>query len=116
MTQERDHSPLPWYAVKNSAFYDIVLENVENSPMGVAMVIGCPAKIHRRDLSADDVEKANAAFIVRACNNHYKLVEALRDYVHAAFEHGNKGLKDSVDPDGDLLHAMKQALAEAEAA
>lgn len=57
-----------------------------------------------------------ADFIVRACNSHYKLVEALRDYVHAAFEHGNKGLKDSVDPDGDLLHAMKQVLAEAEAA
>lgn len=56
--------------------------------------------------------EANAAFIVRAVNSHDALVEALEDIIHAAFEHGNKGLSGkTLDPDGELLGAAKEALA-----
>lgn len=58
MTQERKHSPLPFIVGNNG------LDG------------------HRSD-NFDEVftafSKDNAAFIVHACNNHYKLVEALRE-------------------------------------
>lgn len=39
--------------------------------------------------------------------------EALEDIVHAAFEHGNKCLSGkTLDPDGELLGAAKEALSE----
>lgn len=41
--------------------------------------------------------------------------EALEDIVHAAFEHGNKCLSGkTLDPDGELLGAAKEALHELE--
>ena len=56
------------------------------------------------------IAKANAHLIAAAPD----LYEALKDYIHAAFEHGNKGLIDSVDPDGELLDQMVRAVDKAE--
>lgn len=44
-----------------------------------------------------------------------KALDALNFYIEAAFEHGNKGLSDSIDPDGDILHAQREAHAELKA-
>lgn len=61
MTQK--HTPLPWY--KNHRD-EIVHETL---PVKIATM-------HREGNEHEQLE-ANAAFIVRACNSHYELLEAL---------------------------------------
>lgn len=64
------HTPLPWYACEHP-----------EGPAGIRapdhkMVARCEGMFGRGHVSRGDWED-NAAFIVRACNSHYDLVEAL---------------------------------------
>lgn len=56
MTQEVKHTPLPW---KQNNVGDVV--------SGKTVILE----------TYDNQDEANAAFIVRACNAHYALIEAL---------------------------------------
>ena len=66
MTQQA-HTPLPWhndcFQIKSEATGD----NINHTGFGCLPI--------NRSSEAE----ANAAFIVRACNNHYELLETLQD-------------------------------------
>lgn len=64
MTIQPQHTPLPW---KNHNRIDLITDNEE--------VIGTLKGFSFTDAQ----DEANAAFIVRACNNHYKLIDLLSD-------------------------------------
>lgn len=63
---EIKHTPLPW-----QYNYDDVLA----SEYADDLICNCEWR--------DEEGKANAAFIVRACNSHYELLEALKDTLSA---------------------------------
>lgn len=65
------HTPTPWFAVRNSKYWEINTGDCDYSP---SIAECCPSKCKW----GEDVEAANAAFIVRACNSHEALVEALK--------------------------------------
>lgn len=71
------HTPLPWQVIGSdpSEGFDCFWIKGQPSPMlrGFTQEIGC---INGSQLSAEP--SANAAFIVRACNSHYQLVDSLR--------------------------------------
>lgn len=63
------HTPLPWVTGKGIAFACSIYSGTTN--------LAFARQDHGR-IDATTAE-ANAAFIVRACNSHYLLVEALND-------------------------------------
>jgi len=75
------HTPLPW----KERFCDICGPDCDD---GDDLVLGCVGRSYGlRSAEYGIVKnhtpegKANAAFIVRACNSHYELLEALEDAV-----------------------------------
>lgn len=99
MKQERKHSPLPW-AIINAVEGHIVTtgEPEYRDRTGLAIVRSW------KGMPTEKEAEANAAFIVRACNNHHKLVEALRE-VYETVDFKND----------DLAVKIHGVLAEAEA-
>ncbi len=67
MTSPDTHTPTPWTYRQRTTTDDLFVIEGENG-YGVG-----------RTFSFFDVDQANAAFIVKACNSHDKLVEALRE-------------------------------------
>lgn len=63
---EREHTPTPWKASGNAVFRD-----------------GHCLAMTGTDIWMPEVEEANAAFIVRACNAHDDLVAALEAVAEA---------------------------------
>lgn len=93
MTQAK-HTPLPWKVISDQSVQyhyiygdKIVAEASKRSNMG-------------------DVGKSDAAFIVRACNSHYDLLELARQIALAA-EH-NEGIP------ADILRGARAAIAKVE--
>jgi hypothetical protein len=72
------------------------------------------AEIHHEDHRWDEKARANAAFIVRACNAHDDLVKALRGVLTAPTM--NFAPADSAEELAPWLRAAWDALAKAEAA
>jgi len=72
------HTPLPWkvYYAKNNG--QLILGTGEESGQAI--------QSHNGAFWRDEAEaKANAEFVVKACNSHYELLEALesvKEYVH----------------------------------
>lgn len=62
------HTELPWHYQEDSDTYTHIIRD----PSGSRIVAQ-----FRQDTSG--LPEANAAFIVKACNNHYTLLEALKD-------------------------------------
>jgi predicted negative regulator of RcsB-dependent stress response len=81
--EKNQHSPLPWEKTHSVIFSSYV------------KVASC------RDFS-EDLSKANAEFIVKACNNHYQLLEALKEAVSLVDAHYPKQAE-------KLLEVIKQA-------
>lgn len=76
MTDTPAHTPLPWAISNGSAQY------IWGDARWVAATMGV------RDAEG----AANAAFIVRACNSHYQLVEALRELTEFCEKSCNGGM------------------------
>lgn len=72
MKQEIKHTPLPWN-LKNHHDQNVIygLENNQCTMEFCVAVVNC-------DDRTNSENKANAEFIVRACNAHYQLLEALK--------------------------------------
>lgn len=64
MTDTPAHTPLPWRYTRSFGTIEIVPNGTQQPLAGI-------------DFDAEE-DRANAAFIVRACNSHYQLVSALR--------------------------------------
>lgn len=96
MTQA-NHTPLPWYSAPNDFSYTIY--PVEGPKDGVMTSYG-----HYRDKENKEVD---AAFIVRACNSHYELLELARQVVLCSEVEG-------VEIPHDILDGAKAAIAKAE--
>lgn len=103
----KNHTPLPWkvYYAKNNG--QVVLGTGEEN--------GCAIQNHNGAFWRDDEEaKANCEFVVKACNSHYELLEALNcakamDILNAEFMSENMRvwaldvLKSyGYDPKGDI--------------
>lgn len=85
MTRQSKHTPLPWkvYYAKNNG--QVILGTGEEN--------GCAIQNHSGAFWRDDDEaKANAEFVVRACNSHYELLEALECLLDKADKEWGKSL------------------------
>ena len=85
--KQAKHTPLPW--IDNEKTGDIY-SSVGFDPIGTA---------------THGNKKANAAFIVRACNSHYELLELAKDAVM---------FLSAAHMDGKLTADLKAAIAKAE--
>lgn len=67
-----EHTPLPWETCQTFGG--------NNDAISIVADDRCIAAVWDRDWQGNDHPvEANAAFITRACNSHYQLVEALAD-------------------------------------
>ncbi len=69
------HTPTPWYECDNGLIYGATAEDQDEAPF-IADVI-CDRERAAFGIMSD-TERANIAFIVRACNAHGDLVAALK--------------------------------------
>jgi hypothetical protein len=82
MTDTPAHTPLPWAAQPLETGDDAGVSIIGSDLGGlVCASLPWPTEIDSGDYSRVE---ANAVFIVRACNSHYQLVEALRDLLALA--------------------------------
>lgn len=94
---EAAHTPTPW---ESEAFNGNI--RIFKANAGIAVACGCNGE-------------ANAAFIVRACNSHAKLVAALEDTATLAYELMERAAKidraliakDGREPDCELGEVMR---------
>lgn len=74
-----EHTPGPWTVAKrNSKLVSLISANSEGGDANGGVYV---AKTQGPD------SDANAAFIIRACNSHYDLIEALREARAALHQH-----------------------------
>jgi hypothetical protein len=83
------HSELPWSVEK-----DFILDKKNNIVVDTCL----------SDMKFDEENKANASFIVRACNNHEKLVKAFKRLVERIDHNGGIG-----EYNGGPAFVMKEA-------
>lgn len=79
-SQEAQHSPLPWKYLREDC--DVVIRSADDMWI---------AAMQRFALMVSDDGTRNAAFIVRACNHHEALLDALKEAVEEVgrFGHGS---------------------------
>ena len=82
-----EHTPLPWFAVNigddDDPMWSVMAARIAGRPAGPEV-----ARCDAGD-SPQEMETANAAFIVKACNCHEALVSALnesREWLRACLE------------------------------
>ena len=92
------HTPLPW--VINPAHPTYI--SSADATADICELDGWPV-----DCVAE--ENANREFIVRACNSHYQLVEALRGLVNALAENDEDGMTEFSDDMVRARAALSQA-------
>lgn len=113
---ETKHTPLPWSKVTTGQ----IMTEQYNQPFAVTQK-GEPNLIAGTfgDVKGGiEVAEANAAFIVRACNSHAKLVKALERLVKINEEHNSAVEKVMGRPAGwndSYLDAARKALNETKA-
>lgn len=100
------HTPLPW-RIKTPAHATIEGEKIHSYDDGWTKYYGNVANI----CDGKDRE-ANAAFIVRACNSHYDLLEAL-ERAMPYLEDAANDCRDTPNEAAHILDAMKRACAKA---
>ncbi len=98
------HTPLPWH-ISNHAFggADTGAKIIVRSNKAIVV---CAATVHIGGVNAE----TNAAFIVRACNSHYELLEALRNMVRLYEPNGETDQKSP----GQFYRKAIAAIAKAE--
>lgn len=109
MTDTPAHTPLPWAAQPLETGDDAGVSIIGSDLGGlVCASLPWPSEIDSGDYSRVE---SNAAFIVRACNSHYQLVEALRGIIdHFDCSHGNAPGHDHLIPgvwDKDVSNGAK---------
>ncbi len=121
MTDTPAHTPLPWAAQPLETGDDAGVSIIGSDLGGlVCASLPWPSEIDSGDYSRVE---SNAAFIVRACNSHYSLVEALREAIDAIED--DRGLDDYICCSGYMcgcqgsskrqlmLHDLRAALSQA---
>ena len=84
MTDTPAHTPLPWAAQPLETGDDVGVSIVGSNLGGlVCASLPWPSEIDSGDYSRVE---SNAAFIVRACNSHYQLVDALREAIEELWD------------------------------
>ena len=85
MTQETKHTPGPWAAVRNATYWEFGNYNHNHGQIGDCCVSNWLYDEEGNPISQEEAGKiaeANAEFIVRACNAHYELLEALEGLIN----------------------------------
>jgi uncharacterized OB-fold protein len=87
---QRKHTPLPW-GYDGDGFDSVVAQLCDTDGYTIFPVdedgTACGHIAEMSEVEGDEEAKANAAFIVHACNNHYKLLEALQTLADATAGH-----------------------------
>ena len=92
MTDTPAHTPGPWESQPLETGDDAGVSIIGSDLGGlVCASLPWPSEIDSGDYSRVE---ANAAFIVRACNSHYQLVDALREAIDAIED--DRGLDDYI--------------------
>lgn len=105
MTTQPKHTPTPWKAIEHenkNAFEGNIVITPNDMNDAVCTVWTC---------DTEEETQANAAFIVRACNSHAALVEALEDLFNCCMA--------EIDEDGECINegfSSNSALGKAKAA
>jgi hypothetical protein len=110
-TEQEGHTALPWKALdpdEVDVFVPIVgvIIGENGEPLDTPTNgLVCGATLYPTEIDAEDYEraKANAAFIVRAANNHYDLLDAARRALN--FIQNTEGEFGDSLPSGDALRA-----------
>jgi len=100
--EKAEHTPLPWHKDIHGHIGDSKGTNIastwttpdENNPNGRPY-------------------KANAAFIVTACNAHYKLLNAAKQVMEILGQYGASAVPHLMDTDDNAGQALRDAIAEA---
>jgi hypothetical protein len=96
MKQETKHTPLPWNFRKLGLFF--LIENEEQKKHSIAQM-NC-------NLSNDE---SNAELIVKAVNNHYALIEALKEAQELIQKHHGHEAGEWFKANQNILSAIKNA-------
>lgn len=98
------HTPLPWFIMDYMDYEETkqVAISDETATRYIAVLD-----------DNDETDEANAAFIVRACNNHYELLEALENAANVLAGIATGDLK-TIDRDSPALLKARTAIAKAE--
>ena len=112
MTDTPAHTPLPW-RVCPSFPADIQADGTEIASCFEEKHIGQTWTIEGPITVSYGEHKANAAFIVRACNSHYALVEALREARDQILTFANARGSECECTDEELVEHIDAALSQA---
>lgn len=98
MTQETKHTPTPWQVSDKPRHGDVVIKTMQpNGVYHVAYVTDDCDELYQIDEVA---KRKNAEFIVRACNSHYALVEALKkahDHIYKVSGGGETAIRETIN-------------------
>lgn len=123
MSEEIKHSPLPykWVTPADSdKFTHELMYLVDGNGL---KILSCGDSTHYYPSEGEEPYSADAEFIVRACNNHYELLEALKKVRHVSQKaiDGYENEQDSMCADGvyecviNNYEAAQAAISKAEA-
>ncbi len=93
-TARAEHTPTPWRAQRRDKDGVAIIAERRDIPPGGTPTNGLVAYATRRFSEPKEIWEANAAFIVRACNSHEAMRDALkmaRKYVKRSIEVHNEG-------------------------
>lgn len=113
---EPKHTPPPWktlHEAGNNGFANTIAGDFTDLPTGerAQYTIGHLGRIGEK---VSDVDEANAAFIVRACNAHDELIAALQDFVNGASS--NDITSDHDETFANLMRNSREVLAKVKGA
>ena len=113
------HTPLPWHLAEKWLSRKTEIPTVYAADECLRYIALCNDGLNPiEDQEGNPIPQtdnlANANFIVRACNNHYKLLDALKD-VKKRVDDSDEWWMDSPDRGGIDMEVVEKAIAEAEA-
>jgi len=101
------HTPLPWGLTKEDGFFSIRSSHAKENGFSSEFICSMDGYRYREDRIGE--RKANADFIITACNSHYDLIDSRDDLLEAC--------EDLIGAFPDLhdghLVVMKRAIAKA---
>lgn len=116
-TARAEHTPTPWRAQRREKVGVAIIAERRDIPPGGTPTNGLVAYATRRFSEPKEIWEANAAFIVRACNSHEAMRDALKEAVkimddHRQFLADNYRIGDPKDPElGEISAEGKEEIA-----
>ena len=108
------HTPLPWHQRLNKLGARFIIEAESQKEHKQALVAGLDWWTSNEGAPDQAESEANAAFIVRACNAHYKLLNAAKRVMEALEQYGASIVPHLMDTDDNAGQELRNVIAELE--